>query len=202
MSDSEAAFFEASPGTAGVHLMLPLVGTARATMRPYSQRHGAVFVAGWLGGEQSPNADALHWFCEEVLPAVLAQAPDFRLFVTGRQPPPSVMRRHGRHIVLIGVVDDLHDVYNRVRAAVVPTRVGAGVKNKFVEAIQYGVPVVSTTVGAEGVTGYTGSACVTDDAGAFAAALVDLCLQESSWLVARRAAAKAPASSVTHALPV
>lgn len=193
VSAGEAAFLEATPGGAPVHLMLPLVRTARPTGRPFGDRRGAVFVAGWLGGELSPNVDALHWFHDEVLPAVLEQVPGFQLFVTGRHPPGSVVSLNGPHVVFLGVVDDLHDVYDRVRLSVVPTRIGAGVKNKFVEALQYGVPVVSTTVGAEGVSGWTDAAAVTDDPRGFAAAIADLCLRESSWLAARRAAARTDA---------
>jgi GT2 family glycosyltransferase len=193
VSAGEAAIFDASPGAAPVHLMLPLVSAARPTDRPFAQRRGAAFVAGWLGGERSPNVDALRWFHDEVLPGVLERIPDFQLFVTGRHPPGSILRLNGPHVVFLGVVADLHDVYDRVRVSVVPTRIGAGVKNKFVEALQYGVPVVSTTIGAEGVSGWIGAACVADDPRGFAAALAELCLDESSWLTARRAAARTDA---------
>jgi GT2 family glycosyltransferase len=191
VSTTEAEFLARTPGHAPVHLMLPLVSGARATGRPFATRHGAALVAGWLGGEQSPNTDAFHWFRREVLPLVRQAVPGFQLFVTGRYPPASVVREAGEEVVLLGAVDDLHDVYDRVRTVVVPTRIGAGVKNKFVEALQYGVPVVATPVGTEGVDGWTGAARVTGTAEAFAAAVVDLCTNESAWLAARRAAAAA-----------
>jgi hypothetical protein len=187
VSREEAAFFSGTPGSAPIHYIMPLVSGAQMTERRFEERDGAVFVGGWLGGEDSPNVDGLLWFCREVLPALLSVAPDFRLFVTGR-PPGSVLQVADDHVVLLGVVDDLYDVYDRVRAAIVPIRIGAGVKIKFLEALQYGVPVVSTSVGAEGVDTLGHSAAsVTDDPNLFATALADLCGSESTWLDARGA---------------
>lgn len=83
---------------------------------------------------------------------------------------------------------NLATVYDEIRVAVVPTRYGAGVKTKTVEALQYGVPVVATTVGAEGLPVQGLDAVeIADDPVVFAERVVLLHSQESRWNAARDA---------------
>jgi GT2 family glycosyltransferase len=186
VSDDEAAFFRAAGGAA-VHVITPWLRQAMLTDASLHGRADIGFVAGWLAGDGSPNADALEWFATEVLPAIVDAVPWVRVRVTGRLPG-SLRGLEGPHLRAEGFVDDLAGFYRHLRVAVAPLRFGAGVKLKTVEAVQYGVPVVATTVGAEGLTAWApGMIAIHDRPEAFAEAVVARLLDTASWRAHRQA---------------
>jgi glycosyltransferase involved in cell wall biosynthesis len=159
----------------------------RFTERRHEQRRGIAFVAGWLGGSDSPNGDSLIWFMSEVMPLVRLSLPACRLIVTG-DCPRELMERFDAWALFPGRLPNLASVYGEIRVAVVPTRYGAGVKTKTVEALYYGVPVVATTVGAEGLSaGGLDAVMIADDPVLFAERVVSLHSDESHWNAARDA---------------
>jgi sugar transferase (PEP-CTERM/EpsH1 system associated) len=98
-----------------------------------------------------PNHDGMEWFLREVLPPLRARLPDFRLTVVGRNPAPSLHALADDHVELTGRVDDVRPYVRDADVFVAPLRVGGGTRLKILEAMALGVPVVSTTVGAEGI---------------------------------------------------
>lgn len=188
VSSVEAAFFRSIRGHCPVDVIEPLTPDVRITTRPFADRMGMLLVAGWLAPYPSPNSDGLEWFVDRVLPAITERLPWARLTVTGANPDKELAGFAGPSLQFIGHVENLADVYDRARVAVVPVRYGAGIKMKALEALQYGVPVVATPVGAEGITGAGGPAvAVCDDPGAFADRVVSLLDDRSAWEVARAA---------------
>jgi glycosyltransferase involved in cell wall biosynthesis len=146
-----------------------------------------LFTPGWLAGDGSPNVDALQWFVSEVLPRLLDVRPDIRLRVTGANPPPAALAFAGPAVTFVGFTPDLRTEYESARVAVVPMRFGAGVKVKCIEALQYGVPVVSTSVGAEGLGLHDSRAVIVmDDPREFAASLLRLYEEPDAWSGQRR----------------
>ena len=188
ISHEERDWLEAIPHHATVELMVPLLSAIEMGPADPAARTDAVFVAGWLGGDDSPNVDALRWYCREVVPHVRAALPAFRTLVTGKNPPLSVAQLAGENVVLLGFVTSIRDLYNVARIAIAPIRMGAGVKNKTMEALQYGVPVVATAVGAEGMGLTDGLEIdVTDDPREFARRIVNLATDSAVWLARRKA---------------
>lgn len=188
ISAEEAA--DLRPATsAPVHVVGPRRWGARPTPSGFEARSGGCLVAGWAAGPGSPNADGLVWFAREVLPAVSAALPSFRLLVSGDDPPADVRWAAGPEVVLLGGLPELAGLYDRVRVAISPTRFGAGVKLKTVEAIQHGVPVVCTPEAAAGLTAdLAAAAWVAPDAAGFADAVVALSSDRRAWQRARVAA--------------
>ena len=129
-----------------------------------------------------PNQVALDWFTREVLPLILEQVPDARLLVAGSDPPP----RHAfpdplNAIDLLGFVDDIQPLFSSCAVFVCPIRSGSGVRVKLLEAFASGIPVVSTTLGAEGLARVDGEFCaLADDAPGFAAKAVQLLKDEEA----------------------
>jgi glycosyltransferase involved in cell wall biosynthesis len=119
-----------------------------------------------------PNQDAAVWFADEVFPRIRARRPDARFSVVGRSPPPWLVRRlEGRPgVALHASVADVRPHVGRAAACVVPLRVGGGSRLKICEALAMGRPVVSTSVGAEGLA-VDGGVEIADGAGGFAAAV-------------------------------
>jgi glycosyltransferase involved in cell wall biosynthesis len=144
-----------------------------------------------MAGPTSPNVDALRWFVNDVLPFIVERIPEARIIVTGADAPPDVVKLASGAVRLTGYVDDLAALYADARVAIAPIRFGAGVKIKAVEAIQYGVPVVATTTGAEGIV-LDEPACVAvrDDARGFADAVVRMLSDEAAWCACHEAAVR------------
>lgn len=159
---------------------------ARFTERTFASRLGMVLVAGWLAPYPSPNSDGLEWFLEHVLPLVKERLPWAQLRVTGRSPHEQLTSHEGPWVQFVGHVRDLGELYDSARLAVVPMRFGAGIKNKALEAVLHGVPVVATTVGAEGVPGAGGlGVSVADDPEVFAQRVLALLTDRRAWETAR-----------------
>lgn len=99
-----------------------------------------------------PNVDAVTWFAEEVLPLVRARQPNIEFLVVGKRPAPAICRLAEAHVLtLTGEVADARPFMAAAAAYVVPMRIGGGVRLKLLEALALTVPVVSTSMGAEGV---------------------------------------------------
>jgi glycosyltransferase involved in cell wall biosynthesis len=158
-----------------IHVLPNCVDSAAKTLldAPATGDPAIVFVGLFL---YPPNADAARWMIEEILPRVRQVVPQCLLFLVGRDAPRDLRdlsRRPG--VFFTGRVDDVGPYYARCRVAAAPLRAGGGTRLKILEAMAYGCPVVSTTVGAEGLTVKNGEhLLVADTAEDFARASVSL----------------------------
>ena len=185
--EEEADFFrDGSPNPDDVVVRPPYLAGLSPSPAQLGARHDLGFVAGWSAGPDSPNADALEWFARKILPGVRARAPGARVRVTGLDPPANVRRLATPAVEFVGQVESLPEFYASVRVVVVPVRYGSGVKLKTVEAVQYGVPTVATSVGAEGISlDDQGAIVVVDDPDRFARAVAALLADNEAWQAQR-----------------
>jgi len=190
VSAEEAELLRQVPGCCPVHPLLPAEPLIRFGKQEFHERHGIGYVAGWLAGTTSPNADGLRWFVRDVLPAVRQVMPWVRLNITGANPPPDLLELADANVHFEGHVSDLEDFYGRQRVIIAPIRFGAGVKVKTIQALQHGVPVVSTTCGAEGIDADEVAIAVADSAEAFGEALIQLLADATHWRLRRAAMAR------------
>jgi GT2 family glycosyltransferase len=189
VSEVEAGFLRSVRDGCPVDVLAPLEPEVQLTRSRFSDRRGMLLVAGWLAPYPSPNSDGLQWFAEYVLPAVKRRVPWAYLSVTGAEPDQQLLDMEGPSVHFVGHVEDLGTVYDRAKVVIVPMRFGAGVKRKVTEALQHGVPVVTTTVGAEGIVGAGGPAlAVCDEPSEFADRVVTLLEDRRAWDSARAAA--------------
>ena len=144
----------------------------------FGARQGLIFVGGF---NHPPNADGLFWFIKEVFPEVLEEVPNMTLHVVGSNMPAEIKQLESENIRMEGYVSDdrLAELYGRVRLSVVPLRFGAGVKGKVLEALDRGVPVVTTATGAEGIPDDEACLEIAEDARAMAKDIVELHGNES-----------------------
>ena len=100
-----------------------------------------------------PNVEGLRWFNQHVAPLLLHRHPQFRLLVAGRNPSPATTRELTRHafIELHADSDNLSRLYERSNLSIVPLLSGGGTRIKLLEAAAFGLPSVSTSIGAEGL---------------------------------------------------
>lgn len=116
---------------------------------PVENRRGVLFVGSF---PHLPNLDAFEYLVDEVWPAIRERRPDAVLTVAGARPPQQVLDWNGRNgIRVVGEVDEVAPLYREHRVLLVPLRAGSGTRLKIIEALASGLPVVSTTIGAEGL---------------------------------------------------
>lgn len=136
--------------------------------------HSLVFTGSmdWL-----PNEDAMRYFIDEILPLVKQQIPDVHLTIVGRNPYPSLLELAERDpsLTVTGRVDDVRPYIDAAVAFIVPIRIGGGTRLKIYEAMAMEKPVISTTIGAEGLPLNDGEQLLlADDPQTFAAAVVQV----------------------------
>lgn len=100
----------------------------------------------------SINIDAAVWFVHSIWPQVRARVDTAQLYLVGKDPAPSVLALHGQHgVTVTGTVPDVTPYMQRSRVAIAPLRAGSGSRLKILEALEAGRPMVSTTIGLEGL---------------------------------------------------
>lgn len=132
----------------------------------FSKRNGILFVGGFA---HTPNIDAILWFVNNVFPKILDKK-KIKLFVVGSHAPQEVLDLANEDIIVKGFVSDeeLQLLYNQCKLSVVPLRYGAGVKGKVIEALYNGIPIVTTSIGAEGIIDIEKLVAIDDEEQAFA----------------------------------
>lgn len=187
----DVVLYPSDEETASIKKMLPEIDAR--TVSPYTYPHASnfanrkpvesniiIFVAGF---GHPPNSDAAKWFVTEILPKIHAHYPDTIAYLIGSNPSDEVKALAGERVLVTGYVTDeqLFDYYQHARVAVVPLRYGAGIKNKVVEAMAYGTPLVTTEVGAQGLADLDRLIPVTSDATLFADYVCELMANDEKW---------------------
>ncbi len=131
----------------------------------------------FLGGcYHYPNVDGLMWFLDSCWGKISQQSPDAKLHVIGKWSDKwqkQIEARH-RNVLFLGYIEDLTE-YLKNKIMIVPVRIGSGVRIKALDGIVNGTPIVSTTIGVEGLNMTDGQEClIADDAEGFSAAVLRL----------------------------
>ena len=124
--------------------------------QPMSEEPGTLVFVGAL--DWPPNADAIRWFRTKVWPRVTQEEPTAQWIVVGKSPPADILHwpEEDRNIQVTGFVDDVRPYLHRASVVIVPLRSGGGMRLKILEAMAAGKTVVSTPVGAEGISARNG----------------------------------------------
>jgi len=125
-----------------------------AESEPVIQRSANGRRVTFLGGlHYPPNAQGINWYAEHAFPKVLEQVPDAILTVIGKQPPAelSTFGIPPQNLQVTGYIDDPRPLLAETRAFVVPLLAGGGMRVKIVDGWRWGLPLISTTIGAEGI---------------------------------------------------
>ena len=148
---------------------LDAFGDVRKTVpRPYH----VVFTGAM---RHQPNTDGASWYVREVHPLVQREAPDASITIVGADPPAAIRALSSASVDITGQVDDVRPYLSAARVAVVPLWSGGGTRLKILEAFAAGRPVVSTTIGAEGIAVRDGEhLLLADTPEAFAEAIIRL----------------------------
>ena len=141
-------------------------------------RAGVLFVGNYA---HAPNVDAALRLAGEIMPLVWKRVPGTVLTLAGADPTPAVKKLSGKLVRVPGFVRDLTPFFSGHRVFGAPVRFGAGLKGKIVRAMAAGIPVVTTSVGAEGLQLEPEEMIVANDEQSFADAVIRLAENDEEW---------------------
>ena len=148
-------------------------------MKEFNKTSGLLFVGNF---NHPPNQDAVHFLIREIMPEVRKKLPDIKLIIAGNNPPQEIQDYTSDTTIVTGYVEDLSPYLQNARISVSPLRYGAGMKGKIGEALSWGLPVVTTSVGAEGIKLTDGEqALIADEATVFAEKIILLYQNAQLW---------------------
>ena len=123
-----------------------------------------------------PNEDGFWWFYKKVYPLIKESIKDITLTVIGAYPSKKIINesKKDKSLKVLGYVKDIDNFYKKASVFVVPIRSGGGIRIKILKGLSYGLPIVSTTIGAEGLKLLNNSEILlADDPGDFAHKVID-----------------------------
>jgi glycosyltransferase involved in cell wall biosynthesis len=145
----------------------------------YPERKDLLFVGGF---NHTPNVDAMLYFCREIFPKVKECIPGIKLWIVGSNPTEEVKALADDSVTVTGWVKDTRPYLDKCRVSIAPLRYGAGMKGKVGEAMCHGLPVITTSVGSEGMGIIDGKhALVADGINAWVEQIVRLYNDEELW---------------------
>jgi GT2 family glycosyltransferase/glycosyltransferase involved in cell wall biosynthesis len=178
VSEVERAVLAAEAPDASIYV-IPTIHQNEHPGLTFDEREGLLFVGSF---NHPPNCDAAAWLKWEILPIVRRSLPDVPIYIVGSNPTGDIKALAGDGVEILGWVPDLGPLYARSRLFVAPLRYGAGIRGKIGESAAHGLPVVSTTLGAEGLKLRPElEILIADDAEAFAETIVRAYNNPTLW---------------------
>ncbi len=159
----------------------------RMDFPPFENRNGFMTIGNFL---HAPNVDAVLYLKQSIWPLIKKELPTATLSIYGNYAPQHIKELHNEKegFLIKGWAESVETVMQKAKVCLAPLRFGAGIKGKILDAMQYGTPVVTTSIGAEGMFDLdTFSVFIEDDVVAFATTAVHLCEEKNNWLLAQQA---------------
>lgn len=179
VSEYERSLLRELTPRARVHQIPILREASPVAGRDWADRRDFLFIGGF---EHSPNADAVLWFVREVWPILQASGYADAFTIVGSHIPPEINDLASDRIIVRGYVRDLPPLFSEHRLSVAPLRYGGGIKGKIVTSLSFGVPVVATSIAAEGMgLGPDDGVLVADEPGRMAKEIVRLYGDRELW---------------------
>jgi GT2 family glycosyltransferase/ubiquinone/menaquinone biosynthesis C-methylase UbiE len=159
--------------------VFPLIMNVKGTIKSFAERRDVIFVGGY---QHTPNIDAVQYFVIEIMPLLRKKIPGVRFHAVGSNAPTEIKALACEDIVITGYIEDLDSLLDKMRVSVAPLRYGAGIKGKIGSAMAMGLPVVATSLAAEGMSlTKNENILIADGAAHLADAIVNLYQDESLW---------------------
>ena len=183
-SEVEQTILQAEDEDAKI-IVFPYMTELVGTKVPFEDRRDIMFLGGY---SHSPNEDAFLHFVRESWPVLRKSMPGAKFFAVGANPTEAMQAFGSKDVIITGHVQDLKPFFDRCRVFVCPLRYGAGVKGKISTSMAHGLPVVSTSIGTEGMGLSSGSdVVVADSEPDFLEAVRSVYTDESRWLALSKA---------------
>lgn len=159
------------------------------TSNTFNQRNGLVFIGGY---KHHPNIDAVKWLINEIMPIVWQTLGDIPVYLLGSYPPEEVTSLANDLVHVPGFLENVDSYFENARLFVAPLRYGAGMKGKIGQSLEHKLPIVTTTIGAEGMDLVDGeNILIANDTKAFAEKIIQLYQDPILWERIKNEATKA-----------
>lgn len=150
MSDSEKQILQSKNPKLNIAVIPNGVDVENFKPLPDNFRTNNLLYIGKMGYQ--PNVDAVLYFIKEIFPLIKIQIRDAKFFVVGSNPTKEIKQLgKNENIIVTGYVDDVQPFYEQCAISVVPLRGGSGTRLKILESMAFGRPVISTSIGCEGL---------------------------------------------------
>lgn len=113
----------------------------------FENRKDLLFIGGF---DHKPNVDAVNYLSEEIMPLLWKSNPEISISIIGSNPPEAIEKLNSEKFRIVGYVEDVSPYFLNSRIFVAPLRYGAGIKGKIGQSLEFGLPLVTTNIGAEG----------------------------------------------------
>jgi GT2 family glycosyltransferase len=178
--------------------VVPNVNELRADVPPARERKGVIFIGGF---EHPPNVDAVLRLVHGVMPRVWRELGDVPVTLIGPLAPAEVQALASPLVEVAGWVPDVDPLFDGARAMVAPLNYGAGLKGKVTQSLAYGLPVVTTPIGAEGLDASDGEQLlIGNDDGELAERVIRVLTDDDLWASLSAAGQRRAAERVSPAL--
>ncbi len=167
-------------------MLNPVTDDGKKEQPVYSKRSGFITIGNFL---HPPNSDSVIWLKKEIWPLIRKKMPEAEMSIYGAYLPKKIemLNAPGDGFYVKGRASSAGKVIEQAMVMLAPLRFGAGLKGKLIDAMRYGTPAVTTTVGAESMYGsFEIPGQIQDDPAKFADAAVELYKKENQWHQAQK----------------
>jgi GT2 family glycosyltransferase/predicted nucleic acid-binding Zn-ribbon protein len=155
------------------------IHTLEPCNKGFEERKGLMFIGSFA---HPPNEEGIIWFIDYILPLIRKKIPDIHLTIVGSDATERLMEMQSKSITVTGYVEDVSEYFSNSKVFVSPLLHGAGVKGKIGQSFSYGLPVVTTGIGAEGMQLTDGlNVLVADSETDFANSVIALYNEKFLW---------------------
>jgi glycosyltransferase involved in cell wall biosynthesis len=147
--------------------------------KSFSERKGIIFIGGY---KHEPNVDAVKWFIKDIMPLVWESSGGIPVYLLGSYPSAEVSALASEKVFVPGFLEEVDEYFLNAKVFVAPLRYGAGMKGKIGQSLEFGLPIISTAIGVEGMgLIHEETALIADEATDFANKIIQLYQDEHLW---------------------
>jgi glycosyltransferase involved in cell wall biosynthesis len=180
LSDKEKEILEEIDPNINVAI-LPYIQSAQDITKNFASKKDIIFIGGF---NHKPNEDAVVWFIENIFPLIKKNITEARFIILGSNPTETITKLKSEDIIVTGFIKNIDPYFQNAKVFVAPIRYGAGLKGKIIHAMSFGLPIVTTSIGAEGMNLAKNEIVkVADNPKDFAKKVIELYLSNELWKV-------------------
>ncbi|MBC7797787.1 MAG: glycosyltransferase [Pyrinomonadaceae bacterium] len=178
VTEQDKVYFQELAANLNVKIV-PNIHSSNGHGKCFAETRDLMFIGSYA---HRPNLDAVIYFLDEIFPLLQKEMPEIRFHVVGSDVPAELASRESDGVRIEGYVENVAPLFESCRVFVAPLRYGAGMKGKIGQALSFGLPTVTTDIGAEGMNlRHENEAMIANEPNDFAQAVIKVYQDELLW---------------------